>query len=247
MAKTSLELYQESEAIDAGDRDPVISQTLMKNLALSMANFASAMESVSQFHGAPADDTAPEALLPASDLYAEADAINANDRGDYTMNQLLRISSLTMAKIAIETEAFAAALRPQAIVRQLGANLSLSSSRETMEIFGVAEVTVTQTPNIVKTAVKDSGVSVTPTSSNTILKVYNRVINPSMTVAPTVSKFFTRLHAAGASIAASLTKVPKKDSSVSTTLTSGQVIGPMVYYREFGAGVSCSGEISFSI
>lgn len=107
MAKTSAQLYQDINAIDSSDRDLAVRQDMMKNLALSAANAAAGLESITLFHGGPT-------VTPtAASLYTVIDAIDAEDKDPVIMQMLIKEVALLMAKIAMQIEAIRTGIGPQ--------------------------------------------------------------------------------------------------------------------------------------
>lgn len=107
MAKTSAQLYQDINAINSSDRDLAVTQDLMKNLALSAANAAAGLETITLFHGGPT-------VTPtAASLYTAVDAIDAGDKDPVTMQELLKKSVLLMAKMAMQIESIRTGMGPQ--------------------------------------------------------------------------------------------------------------------------------------
>ena len=184
MPKTSLQLYQQINAVDSADRDQTVTQELLKDLALAAANAAKSLESTTLFHNGPT-------VTPtAASLYTAVDNIDESDRDPVTMQELLKKVALLMAKIAMQLEALRTGIGPQIFQEEGEVSVTVAPSISFGPndfIRGYDSASITTAAEILSKFARELGdASVTATPS--IELMFNRELeDASVTATPSIS------------------------------------------------------------
>lgn len=211
MSKTSAQIYQDIEAIDATDRDIVISQELLKELALGAANTAAGLETINAYERGPL-------ISPtAASMYALVDAIDESDRDGTTIQNLLKMIALLMAKMAQEIESIRTGIAPQLRTQECSATISLSSSDSLVsDIFLAASASLAASCECVVHKAAAASASLSASSITALCKEFSVGISLS----DSAEGVFSIILADSISATASYTHLTKKVLEGSTTFSA---------------------------